>query len=205
MSQLEEVTVLALVVAAVWITIGVVASVAMHRRGHDPFPWAVVFLVLGPLAIPIAVSADRHRPPSPDLPERAGNFDVLVAHDGSPAAVAALDAALELFGSQLTSLTLAMVVDIEAATTVRGRDTTRAAKDHLDGVSRTVALSDRTVETAVLHGDPARVLAECAEQHGYDLIVVGASGEGTARVLRGSVARRLATGTAVPLFVGPRR
>ncbi len=205
MSELEEVTVLVAVVAAVWITIGVVASVVMHRRGHDPFPWAIVFLVLGPLAVPIAVSVDRHPPPSPDLPERAGNFDVLVAHDGSPAAAAALDAALAIFGAQLTSLTLATVVDLEAATTVRGRDTTREAQEHLDGVARTVQLPDRTVETVILHGDPARVLGECAGQHGYDLLVVGASGEGTARVLRGSVARRRATGTAVPLFVGPRR
>jgi nucleotide-binding universal stress UspA family protein len=55
----------------------------------------------------------------------------------------------------------------------------------------------------VLHGDPAVALAEFAAQHGYELIVVGGSGPGGSHVLRGSVARRLATGGKVPVFIGP--
>lgn len=111
---------LALAVAAAWLMLGAVSVLVMRRRGHDTFAWAVVFVVLGPLAVPVAVSAERHRVPLPESPHRGGRLDVLAAHDGSPAASAALHAAVHLFGPQMTCLTLAAVVDIEAATTVRG-------------------------------------------------------------------------------------
>jgi nucleotide-binding universal stress UspA family protein len=200
----REVTVLVLAVIAAWVAVGAVAVLVMRRRGHDVFAWAILFLVLGPLAIPLALSADRDRPVESESGFRPGALDVLVAFDGSPAASAALSALLELFAEQMTSLMLAAVVDIEAATTVRGHETERDMRERLDaakgGLHRFPA---GHAETIVLHGDPAHVLAKFAAEHEYELIVVGCSGPGGARVLRGSVARRLAAGTSVPVLVGP--
>ena len=200
----REVTVLVLAVIVAWVAIGAVAVAVMRRRGHDTFAWAILFLFLGPLAIPVAVSADRRRPLESESRFQAGELDVLVAFDGSPAASAALGAVLELLAENMTSLMLAAVVDIEAATTVRGRDTEREAQERLDvAAGRLGRLPGCRAETIVLHGDPAHVLAQFAAEHGYELIVVGCSGPGGARVLRGSVARRLAAGTSVPVLVGP--
>ncbi len=196
---------LVLLFAAGWIAIGAVAATVMRRRGHDPFGWAILFVVLGPLAVPLAVTAERHRPPEAETAVHEGELDVLVAHDGSPAASVALDSALGLLGRQLTSLTLAAVVDFEAATTAGGRITMRAAHERLNAVAAQLPpLAGRPVDTVVLQGDPVQALSRFAAQHGFELIVVGGSGPGSRRVRRGSVARRLAKGAPVPLLVGPR-
>jgi nucleotide-binding universal stress UspA family protein len=199
----RSVTVWVVVVIA-WLALGAVAVAVMWRRGHDAFSWGIVFLFLGPLAIPLAFSAQRHPPPQTAGRAHPGAFDVLVAHDGSQAADDALAAALERFAPSITSLTLAAVVDVESATTVRGRETEHETYSRLDAVAgRLDSIDHGLVETVVLHGDPAVALAEFAEQHGYELLVVGGSGPGGSRVLRGSVARRLAMGGKVPVLIGP--
>jgi nucleotide-binding universal stress UspA family protein len=193
-----------IVAIGVWVALGLAAAWVMRRRGHDAFSWSILFLFLGPIALPVAVSAERHRPPESDRPMQPGALDVLVAHDGSAAATAALEAALTIVGGDMTSITLAEVVDIEAATTIRGRETTAAAQSRLDAVAAPLASSTTVpVATVVLHGDPAHALAWFAAHHGYELIVVGGSGPGRRWVRRGSVARRLASCSTVPLLVGP--
>ncbi|HEX2064570.1 MAG TPA: universal stress protein [Acidimicrobiales bacterium] len=195
---------LVVAIAAAWIALGAVAVIVMRLRGHDPFGWAILFLVLGPLALPLAVSAERHPPPEVDASLHEGDFDVLVAHDGSQTASVALDSALGLLGRHMTSLTLAAVVDVETVTTAGGRITMRDTHERLQTVADQVGtLLNASVETVVLHGDPVQALSQFAEQHGYELIVVGGSGPGPRRVRRGSVARRLAKGTPVPVLVGP--
>lgn len=190
-----------LFVVTAWIAVGAVAVMVMRRRGHDTFAWAVVFLFLGPLALPVAFSADRHRPLDGPARNHDGRLDVLVDHDGSPPAVEALDAALELLGGQMTSLTLAAVLDLEAPTTVRGRQAQHEAEERLQAQARAVAArTGAPVDVVVLHGDPAHALADFAVRNGYELIVVGSDGHGLARA---SVARRLSTRTPVPLLVGP--
>ncbi|MGH9279504.1 MAG: universal stress protein [Acidimicrobiales bacterium] len=189
---------------AAWVAFGLAAVLVMRRRGHDAFAWSILFLFLGPVALPIAVSAERHRPPESGRPMQPGPLDVLVGHDGSPASAAALETVLALLGTEMTSLTLAAVVDIEAATTTRGQQTTRDAQSRLEAVaSGPSSVIAAPVATVVLHGDPAHALAHFASEHGYELIVVGGSGPGRPWVRRGSVARRLVACSRVPLLVGP--
>ena len=59
---------LGLAIAAGWVATGAVAVALMRRRGHDAFSWAVLFLFLGPIAVPLAISSDRHRPAEPPRP-----------------------------------------------------------------------------------------------------------------------------------------
>lgn len=192
---------LSLAIAGGWFTIGAVAVALMRKRGHDAFAWAAPFLFLGPLAVPIAVSADRHRPAEPPRPLPPGGLDLLVSHDNSADAQAALEAALALLGSQMTSMTLATVVDLEAPSTVRGRAAHREAKERLDAVARD--LSGRTatpIATVVLFGVPATALHHFAVDNGYELIVAGS--RLGARALAG---RRRAGGVqkSVPVLIGP--
>ena len=175
---------------AAWLAIGAAAVVAMHRRGHDTFSWAILFVFLGPLALPLAVSSERHPPSPPPWPDHDGAFDVLVAHDGSAATGNALDATLELLGERVTSITLAAVVDTEAASTVRGAGTCHDADERLGAAAE--ALRSRTaapVETVVLFGEPCHALSDFAAAHGYELIV------GPARVAKHA---------RVPVLVSPR-
>ena len=60
----------ALVVA--WLAVGALSVAVMRRRGHDAFAWAIPFLFLGPFALPVAISTDRHRPIEPARPVPPG-------------------------------------------------------------------------------------------------------------------------------------
>jgi len=189
----------------IWVSFGAVAVVILRRRGHDPFGWAIVFLVLGPLAVPLAVGADRNPPPDPPTMAHGGPLDVLVAHDGSPQASVAVDAALTLMGRGVTSLTLADVVYAETATTFSGRETVRDAQERLRGLGdRLAASTSAPVDTVVLYGAPARALDHFAAQHGYALVVAARGGRhGASPLVRRSVAHRLAADASVPVLIVP--
>ncbi|MDP8975240.1 MAG: universal stress protein [Actinomycetota bacterium] len=196
---------LLVVLLVIWVSFGAVAVVILRRRGHDPFGWAIAFAVLGPLAVPLAVSADRQPPPDPPTTAHGGPLDVLVAHDGSPQASAALDAALALMGRGVTSLTLADVVYAEEATTFSGRETVQSAQERLQGLSdRLAAATSTPVDTVVLYGAPARALDHFAAHHGYALVVAArGGGHGASSLVRRRVAQRLAASASVPVLIVP--
>jgi len=188
-------------IAGMWLLTGVVGVLILRHRGHDTYSWSILFLFLGPIAIPLAIAADHDRPHATDERDRDGRFDVLVAHDGTDASATAVCSALELLDGTLTSVTLATVVDFEAASTVRGRETTVDSEQGLDAVASRLRLSCGPADTVLLYGDPPTALAEFAAAHGYELIVVP-----TARHRGGSrrsVARRLAATARVPVLVAP--
>ena len=187
-----------LAVAAAWLAFGAIAAVLMHRRGHETFSWALLFLFLGPIAVPLAISADRHPPAEPPRPLPPGGLDVLVAHDGSADAGAALDSALSLLGERMTSLTLAAVLDLEAASTVRGREAQKDAETRLSAVVAEVA--ERTsapVASVVLFGEPATALQHFAVENGYEVVVAG---NGAAHRISRSHSHQHRT---VPMLIGP--
>ena len=189
---------LVLTIAAVWVAVGAAAVVVMRRRGHDAFSWGLLFLFLGPIAVPLAVSSDRHRPAGPPRPLPPGGLDVLVSHDGTTDAQAALETAMAFLGQQMTSLTLAAVVDLEAPSTVRGREARLEAQQCLDAIAGGVEQATSVpVATVVLFGEPAAALHRYAADNGYELIVAGC-------VAARSVARRSSRArTSVPVLIGP--
>ena len=112
-------TVALLLVLVGWLAIGVGSGLGMGYRGHDPFGWLLLGLLLGPLVVPVALASRRQ--PAPAGPRQlaagrqgGGRVDVLVGIDGSPEAAAALDAAVDLLRSRLGRLTLAAVTDLDA-------------------------------------------------------------------------------------------
>lgn len=187
-------------ITAVWLALGAVAVVVMRSRGHDAFSWTVLFLFLGPLALPLAITADRHRPLPPAALNHAGVLDVLVADNGSADTEAALQLALGLFEGRMTSLTVAAVLDLEAPTTVRGHAAEREAQERLDVLAqRATEATTAPVDTVILYGEPGHAFQEFAADHGYELIVTGHA----ARRSSQNVATRVTRGGSVPVLVGP--
>jgi nucleotide-binding universal stress UspA family protein len=187
-----------------WLFVGAMAALIMRRRGHDAFVWMVMFVVLGPLALPLAISAERHPTVGPDTPVRPAAFDVVVAFDGSARAHAALATAAGLFGDSMTSLTLVTVLDAEAQTSQRGIADEASAREELSAASRSLdGLLQVPVDSVVLYGAPAHAIADFARTHGYELIIAGTRGRGASRAVLGSVAEQLAKRTLVPVLLCP--
>lgn len=189
--------------AAAWLVLAAIVAILMRRRGHEFYVWALLAGVLGPLVIPLAVAARRARVAGAQL-DHPGTLDVLVADDGSAGAAAAYEAARAVLRSPATSWTFVTVVDAEAATTTRGRDTEHEARDRLAERARSAAGElDAPVDIAVLHGDAASELCRYAVENGYEVIVAGSHSHRLSRAVLGSVARRLASASSVPVLVGP--
>ena len=129
---------------------------------------------------------------------------MLLVDDGSPEAAAAMESALDLLGAQMTSLTVAAVVDLEAVSTVRGRETQRETLARLDArVGDIAGVIKAPVDTVILFGEPSHTLQRFAADHGYELIVVGCRSAGGSHLAGRGTARKLAAHAPVPVFVGP--
>lgn len=128
---------------------------------------------------------------------------ILVAIDGSPDARAALDHAIELASDQRARLTLVTVVPaLSSAAILSGASPQsladcfgRALAEHRDAVPDDVSVTTRTLE-----GNPAKRIAELAEDH--DLVVMGTHGRGrVGEALLGSVSREVVHLSAVPVLL----
>lgn len=128
---------------------------------------------------------------------------VLVPLDGSPLADEALVQALELFDCRITVLNVVTPVDggmSEGGVIEYGEDRRESARDRADRVvdraSQRASEADRTVETVVETGDPARTILGYIDEHDIDHVVMGGHGGE-----RNSLARRL-LGTVATEVVG---
>lgn len=189
-------------VATVWIVIGVLTGVVMGRRGHNAFGWLILGAVLGPLVLPIAVNRAAGGPVVSArtlMPGEAGTgpVDVLVGVDGSGESIAALRNSLQLLGDRVGRLTVAAVVDRDAALRTSG-EAERNARAILDEAAREV---DRQPEAVVLFGRPSEELVSHARTGGFDLIVVGKRGRGMSKAILGSVTADLAKRTDIPVLI----
>jgi nucleotide-binding universal stress UspA family protein len=200
---------------ATFACIGFVLAIVMGRLGHSPFAWGVLGLVLGPIALLLALVAARdQRSPSQVVASGipgSGPVDVLVGIDGSPESAAATTAALDLLGSRVGRLTLLAVTEIDDS--VAGSQEQAHLHRVLDGQAEAVQAwlreHDRPIqaeptvipELVLRSGQPAATLDRMAAEDGYGLLVVGARGAGLSSVLLGSVATRLAARASVLVLV----
>lgn len=198
------------IIWALWIVIGVSASIVMGRRGYSPFAWLLLGAILGPLVIPLAVGtvrAAREDPRALPHPFResvggAATVYLLVGIDGSTHSERALRAALALFGSRIGRLTLANVIDYNSNSAMSGRlprDTERLAIEALETSAASVGAI--APDTVLLVGQPSEVLIEHAAEGGYEVLVVGRRGHGASNVLLGSTATRLVEAARIPVLV----
>ena len=204
-----------LLIVLTWLVIGAAVGVVEARRGHWSSTW-VVTAVLGPFAIPYAIQLRRRARQA--APQRLatglpldGHLDVLVGIDGSPASRVAARMAVQLLNRRIRRLTLAHVLDYDAANPPDGSplappeyDDVRAAEAELREVADELrAVADVTAGTVLLAGEPATALQDHAVAEGHDLLVVGCRGRGMAKLVLGSCASRLACSSRVPVMLIP--
>jgi nucleotide-binding universal stress UspA family protein len=200
---------------ATFVCIGLVLAIVMGRLGHSPFAWGLLGLVLGPIALLLALAAARGQQPWSRLVAAgvpgSGPVDVLVGIDGSPESAAATTAALDLLGERVGRLTLVAVAELDDS--VAGREQQERLQGELERQAEAVRVWLRehrqhdqgappvVPELVLRSGQPAAVLDRIAAEDGYGLLVVGARGAGLSSVLLGSVATRLAARASVPVLV----
>jgi nucleotide-binding universal stress UspA family protein len=201
---------------ATFVCIGFVLAIVMGRLGRSPFAWGLLGLVLGPIAMLLALVEVRNERPWGTRLVASGDpgggpVDILVGIDGSPESAAATTAALELLGDRVGRLTLAAVAEVDDSTA--GREERARLREELERQSEAVrawlrepdgsAQAKQTVvpELQLMAGRPATTLDTIAAEDGYDVLVVGARGTGMSSVLLGSVATRLAARASVPVLI----
>jgi nucleotide-binding universal stress UspA family protein len=133
---------------------------------------------------------------------------ILAAVDGSPPSLHAAQMAWALTQALGARLTVVYAVptpflSLEVPPTVID-EVIRAEKARgqtiLDTVVKTLGGTD--IAQLELEGPAAEAVAEVAEQHGYELVVVGSRGRNAlARIILGSVADRLVHISKVPVLV----
>ena len=166
-----------LVLVVTWVAIGVITAVVMGRRGHAPYSWALLGAVLGPLVVPLMISAARReQDAAPSLARStsssatraatsSGALDLLVGVDGSEDATGALVTAIALFGPHIGRLTVATVLDYDGGpTNVPLGEQDRAAAILERDALLAAGLLDREPERATLTGRPADALVQFAVQ-----------------------------------------
>jgi nucleotide-binding universal stress UspA family protein len=209
-------TVFLLLLMVTFLCIGFVLAVVMGRLGHSAFAWGLLGVVLGPIALVVALLSVRSGHPSwsrlvaGGYPG-SGPVDVLIGIDGSRDSAAAATAALDLLGDRVGRLALVAVTAIDDS--VAGREEQARLQAELERQAQALQIAQRgraqsgraeqTVMPALVmrSGQPAAVLDQMAVEDGYGLVVVGARGAGLATVLLGSVATRLAARASVPVLV----
>ncbi|MFI5261059.1 MAG: universal stress protein [Candidatus Limnocylindrales bacterium] len=120
---------------------------------------------------------------------------ILVAYDGSEPAKRALEQAAELATAMGGSVTVVSVIPVHPGRVPVDPWDDRAVHD-AELIEAKTILGTRQVEWDVLEpaGDPAKAIERVAEEGGYDMVVLGSRGLGTAaRVLQGSVSEHVAT------------
>jgi nucleotide-binding universal stress UspA family protein len=142
--------------------------------------------------------------------EHSGFRTIAVAYDGSPEAKAALRVAEEVAGYSNAKIDLLTVVSMPVAAAVPGAvgvgyvprsppEPEQVIREAIDSIDPGLGVEARRLE-----GEPARELAEACED-GVDLLVAGSRGYGPmARVLLGSVSRKLVDEAPCPVLVVPR-
>ncbi|MGC3998724.1 MAG: universal stress protein [Anaeromyxobacter sp.] len=135
---------------------------------------------------------------------------ILVAVDGSEAALKAARMAAELAGKLGAKLTLVHVVpklllppDVYGLTIAAVEKEHRAyAEKVLEKAAATIEAEGLEIGTTVLFGSPAEAIAEEAAAVDVGLLVVGSRGHGAvARVFLGSVSDRLVHISSKPVLV----
>lgn len=129
---------------------------------------------------------------------------ILVAHDGSTDANAALEHAVRLARDQHACLTLLTVAPFPHAPASMGASATPDPVDSFRvALGRAVdsVPDDVGLRTLILRGDPAQLILDTARDGGHDLIVMGSHGHGRLhRALLGSVSLRVLHDSRVPVL-----
>lgn len=128
---------------------------------------------------------------------------ILVAYDGSDPAKHALEQAADLATAMAATVTVVSIVPVHPGRVPVDPWDDRPVHDAELTEANTI-LAARHVAWDVLEpaGDPARTIERIAEEGGYDTVILGSRGLGTAaRILQGSVSEHVATHTKATVVI----
>ncbi|HEX5095188.1 MAG TPA: universal stress protein [Acidimicrobiia bacterium] len=191
----------------VWFVVGLATAAVMARRGHDLWTWVMLGLLMGPLVLALVIPAvhrESHLAPETRSLHHGGGgpgaVSVLIGTDGSPDAEIAAATVSRLFGPQLGRVTVATVVDFDAADLAGAKATvTTRASELLEDTAALLEPVD--ADRVVLTGRPSDALLAYAIEHDVDLIVVGQRGAGLTPAVVGSTADQLVRQRRVPVLL----
>jgi nucleotide-binding universal stress UspA family protein len=128
---------------------------------------------------------------------------ILVAYDGGEAAHRALDLAAELAQKFEATVGVVSVVPVHSGRVAVDPWDDRSV--HATELAEAVRLLREKGIEPLIHepaGDPAGTIEKIAEEHGYDMVVVGSRGLGLlSRALQGSVSEHVATHSRTTVVV----
>lgn len=185
---------------AINLVCAIVCSFVASRSGHDPFTWALIGGVIGPIGlIALIASRDRATPRFIGGPPR-GASKTLIPTDGSSSSLAAVDqfAARNMPGTVVTLLAVLPVERREAPAADLNTDIenfTGQAKHRLEA-------RGFQCDVAAAFGDPAAEIIRIAREEGFEQIYMGRRGRGgVAKLLLGSVSEKVVKEAPVPVTV----
>lgn len=135
---------------------------------------------------------------------------ILIATDGSPSALEALECGLDLAAEHDAAVTFTYVVPAVDVYPTGGfgltgavpHELTSADSEPLDDALRLAEEADVSARTVLLHGEPADEIVAYADTIDADVIVVGSRGHGRlASALLGSVSRAILREARRPVLV----
>jgi nucleotide-binding universal stress UspA family protein len=197
-----------LVWAIVVITSMVLVAYLAKRWGRDPFGWALLGAVMGPIAL-VGLAGTRqsdmqHPSPFETATPRPNGSPLLAAVDGAPAStrVANYIAAMHRPDAEVVLLT---VLPHEA----RPGDAWAGLPDeHQRRVDAATAEAARILGEAgmrprvvVGYGSPAEEILRCATEERAEVIILGRRGAGLTKALLGSVSDRVVREAKSPVVV----
>ena len=181
-----------------WFALGAAQAMYLGRRVFDGVSWFLIGVVLGPLSSVLAwrcVRRDERLDPKVVRSGRAGHgtIDVLVGFDGSLESRGAIASVQRTFGDRLRRVALVSVLHFDDPPVHE-----QAKRLELDAAGR--AFGDLHPELLIVRGHPATALAQEAQAGRFDLLAIGATGQGHAHVF-GSAAKELIQHSPVPVLV----
>lgn len=128
---------------------------------------------------------------------------ILVAYDGSDPAQHALAHAVELAKVTGGTVTVVSVVPVHPGRApVDPWDDRAIHAAELTEAKTVLATSGVDYDLLEPAGDPAKTIEQIADEGGYDTVILGSRGLGTAaRVLQGSVSQHVATHTKATVII----
>jgi nucleotide-binding universal stress UspA family protein len=192
----------------IWLCIVIVSATIVvylaRRWGHDPFGWALLAAVMGPIAL-VALAgthqSDRAtRPHERMIRPRSTSGPLLVAVDGSQAADALVQHAIDVW--QGGDVVVLHVVPYELQPQGPEDDISiRTARDATERVTAALQRAGIPARLEVRYGIPGEAVVSCADELNARLILVGRRGSGLARTLLGSTSQYVVEHATRPVAV----